>query len=231
MSTNQNTLSPSRLFTYVLRYDTGFAPNPFHGYCTLATCKPMIRGSAEIGDWVVGIGSVRNGTKGKVVYAMQVEEILDFDQYWRDPRFGDKRPALKGGPKQRCGDNIYHRDPQSGNWIQESGFHSRKDIERDTKSTRVLISRRFAYFGTRAIEIPCRFRSWNGRDHFATRPGHRCRYPTDLQDAVIAWLLEQSDFVADVAGEPSDFEPSCSVDVPLGGCATLPRRRHRSGRS
>lgn len=50
-----------RLYVYVVTHDTGFAPNPFHGYCTLATCKPHIRGRAEAGDWVIGLGSTQNG--------------------------------------------------------------------------------------------------------------------------------------------------------------------------
>ena len=28
-----------RLFAYKMTHDTGFAPNPFWGYLTLATCK------------------------------------------------------------------------------------------------------------------------------------------------------------------------------------------------
>lgn len=31
------------LFSYIVRWDHGFAPNPFHGICSLATCKPGIR--------------------------------------------------------------------------------------------------------------------------------------------------------------------------------------------
>ena len=41
------------LFSYVVRSDGGFAPNPFFGYCTLATCKPRIRKGALVGDWIV----------------------------------------------------------------------------------------------------------------------------------------------------------------------------------
>ena len=48
---------PRSLFSYVVRYDSGFAPNPFHGFCTLATCKPGIRAHANVGDWVVGTAS------------------------------------------------------------------------------------------------------------------------------------------------------------------------------
>ena len=36
-----------RLYSYVFDHDYGFAPNPFHGVCTLATCKPSIREHAE----------------------------------------------------------------------------------------------------------------------------------------------------------------------------------------
>lgn len=43
----------TRIYSYVVRYDSGFAPNPFYGYCTLATCKPDIRRAAEVGDWLV----------------------------------------------------------------------------------------------------------------------------------------------------------------------------------
>ena len=28
-----------RIYAYVVTHDNGFAPNPFHGFCTLATCK------------------------------------------------------------------------------------------------------------------------------------------------------------------------------------------------
>ena len=48
----------ARIHSYVVRYDSGFAPNPFYGYCTLATCKPNIRRSADIGDWVNTLSSV-----------------------------------------------------------------------------------------------------------------------------------------------------------------------------
>ena len=38
--------------------DSGFAPHVDRRgtYLTLATCKPMIRKTARIGDWIVGVG-------------------------------------------------------------------------------------------------------------------------------------------------------------------------------
>ena len=51
----------TRLYSYVVVSDHGFAPNPFHGYCTLANCKPRIRGSAQPGDWILGSASRAGG--------------------------------------------------------------------------------------------------------------------------------------------------------------------------
>ncbi len=83
----------SRVYIYVVARDFGFAPNPFHGTCTLATCKPGIRASASIGDWVIGVGGARLGATGKCIFAMQVSEKLTFDEYWIDVRFKDKKPV------------------------------------------------------------------------------------------------------------------------------------------
>jgi hypothetical protein len=127
-----------RLFSYIVARDYGFGPNPFYGFCSLATCKPRIRSVAEVGDWVVGTGAkTKYGLAGRVIYAMQVDEILDFDSYWRGLRFRCKRPILNGSLKQLYGDNIYHRD--GGGWVQEDSHHSqdngrqnRANIKRDT---------------------------------------------------------------------------------------------------
>ena len=43
-----------KLFSYILARDFGFAPNPFYSICSLATCKPIIRKKAQIGDWIIG---------------------------------------------------------------------------------------------------------------------------------------------------------------------------------
>ena len=78
---------PARLYSYIVARDFGFAPNPFYGFCTLATCKPQIRKSAEIGDWIIGTGSKSKGRDGHIVYAMRVTEAMSFDEYWTDSRF------------------------------------------------------------------------------------------------------------------------------------------------
>ena len=74
-----------KLHSYVVARDYGFAPNPFFGICTLATCKPGIRGVAQIGDWVVGTGSKKHRREKHIVYAMRVTMAMTFNEYWTDP--------------------------------------------------------------------------------------------------------------------------------------------------
>ena len=142
-----------KIYLYILNTDTGFAPNPFHKYCTLACCKPKIRKKAKVGEWVMGFTSAEHGKKNQhrkrkhLLYAMEVQEILDFDQYWTDKRFALKKPNRKGSFKERRGDNIYHKDTD-GKWIQEDSFHDEKSIKKDTNHTsNVLVSKKFHYLG------------------------------------------------------------------------------------
>lgn len=153
-----------KLYSYVVARDFGFAPNPFHGWCTLATCKPRIRAHAEVGDWVLGTGSKgAYDSAGRIIFAMRVDETCDFNTYWNDPRFARKRPLLNGSLKQMYGDNIYRK--VRGKWRQADSHHSLEDgcpnpcnIERDTSADRVLLSHHFVYFGSMAPKIPKRLR-------------------------------------------------------------------------
>jgi putative DNA base modification enzyme with NMAD domain len=198
-----------RVYSYIVRYDFGFAPNPFHGWCTLATCKQDIRGRATVGDWVLGSGSKSKQRDGTLVYAMEVEEILTFDSYWDDPRFAFKRPNLRGSLKQQYGDNIYHHDP-SGEWVQLDSRHSLVDgapnpghIAKDTRADSVLVSRRFAYCGGSGPSIPSQFRDWDGLDICQDRSGYRCLFPDEMRDAFVHWVV--TDVGLGYRGDPLDW--------------------------
>lgn len=97
-------------FRYKIEHDFGFAPNPFHGTLSLATCKGDIRKNKnlQLGDWIVGLGSKSMGNLHHIVFAMKVEEKLTFDQYWNDARFLCKKPNLNGSLIEIYGDNVYH---------------------------------------------------------------------------------------------------------------------------
>ena len=189
-----------RIFSYIVARDFGFAPNPFYGVCTLATCKPKIRQTASIGDWIIGTGSRKYGRQGYLVFAMRVTGKMSFNEYWDDERFRWKRPNMMGSIKQAFGDNIYFQD-DAGHWHQEDSHHSYRDgssnphnIRNDTKTDRVLCSTDFAYWGRSGPKIPQEFREYCGHDICCSGQGHKSRFPDDLVDCFIAWFrsLRQS---------------------------------------
>ena len=146
---------------YVVDRDFGFAPNPFHGCCTLATCKPGIRAKAQKGDWVIGMGGRRLRATGRCVFAMRVTACVSFNQYWRSAALQDKRPVRNGSRRMLVGDNIYHYDEDGAAWRQADSHHSNLDgtpnghnVRIDTQTNRVLLSYHFFYFGRDAPVVP-----------------------------------------------------------------------------
>lgn len=200
----------SRAYIYVVDRDFGFAPNPFHGCCTLATCKPRIRKGAQVGDWVVGMGGARLEATGRCIFAMRISEAVTFDGYWTDPRYFDKKPVRNGSRKMMVGDNIYHRG-QDGRWLQVDSHHSFDDgspnphnVERDTSVDRVLVSRHFRYFGSQAPAVPNRFLAELG---YANGIGYRV-FDFEQARPLIRWLDSLSDLAAGVLADPYDFGSS-----------------------
>ena len=147
-------------------HDYGFAPNPFHGILSLATCKSQLRMNQNVkeGDWVVGLGSKAMNNLHHVIFAMRVEKIITFDQYWDDPRYECKKAVINGSLVQMYGDNVYHTDKNEGRVIQEYCAHSKpggrtngKHWRRDVSGKNVLLSNTFYYFGDSCPEIPAEF--------------------------------------------------------------------------
>ena len=179
-----------KLYSYVVDRDYGFAPNPFHGFCTLATCKPVIRRVAQVGDCIVGTGSAYGDRTGHIVFAMRVSETMTFQEYWEDPRFRAKRPNLRGSLKQAFGDNIYHTDQETGLCLQEDSHHCHEDgtpnpenIVNDTKTDRVLVGEEFTYWGGAGPQIP----EFDGVGICKKGPGHRSNFPDHVVSAFVEW--------------------------------------------
>ena len=108
-------------YIYRIDHDLGFAPNPDYGICSLCGCKiSTIEAWASEGSWVVGIGGKGTGKSNKLIYAMQVEEVLPFAIF--QARYKRKSAYLRGR----------QIDP----------------------AAKVLLSRKFYYFGDKAVELP-----------------------------------------------------------------------------
>jgi len=176
-----------RVFSYVVASDGGFAPNPFHGWCTLACCKPRIRKAAEPGDLVVGLSRRCE----RLVYILRVEEKMTFDQYWADARFEKKKPVWSRDRVERNGDNIYEpngrrgfRQLRSAHWDHKADRESTSAKEHDTSANAVLVGRDFVYYGGEGPKLGDELSFL-----FVTR-GHRCHFPPE-QVAAVGRYFEQ----------------------------------------
>ncbi len=200
------------VFVFVVARDFGFAPNPFHGFCTLACCKPRIRSAAQIGDWVFGVAGRQLAPPNHCVFGMRVTEAASFDDYWNNPRFEVKRPVRNGSRVTMLGDNIYRRHDCKGGWIQEDSHHSRPDgtpdvsnIEKDTKTNRVLISEDFTYFGSLAPKVPNEVFDAMG---YSNMIGHR-KFQMSEAEPLLSWFRDTARLaVVPVVGDPFQFRQS-----------------------
>jgi hypothetical protein len=200
------------VYVYVVARDFGFAPNPFHGFCTLATCKPRIRAGAQVGDWILGMGGADLNAVCRCIYAMRITDALSFDEYWEGPRYRCKRPVRNGSRKTAVGDNIYHRDPASTLWLQEDSHHSQPNgsqdphnVEHDTQTDRVLISEHFYYFGRSARLVPGKILDEIG---YRNARNHRV-FALETATPLISWLEENfGNRLNHVMGDPYQFESS-----------------------
>ena len=164
----------NHLYCYKMTWDTGFAPNPHGGVLTLATCKPIIRRCAMVGDWISGWAARKvhdnNGdahpfTDGQnLIYLARITKKLTFDEYWC--KYKQKKPkklhtngfiATKGCGSGCLGkdinydegDNIY--EPlKNGEYRQhDNKYHQEKDKAHDLSGKYVLICDEFYYFGVK----------------------------------------------------------------------------------
>ncbi|SDI29141.1 hypothetical protein [Pseudomonas panipatensis] len=198
------------VYMYVVDRDFGFAPNPFHNMCTLATCKPDIRRVAKVGDWIIGMGGKRLRATGRCIFAMKTTRSVTFDEYWGNSLYRHKKPLRNGSLKTIVGDNIYHR--VNGNWHQSNSHHSYPDgtpnphnILNDTRTNSVLVSEHFFYFGAAAVEIPTTLLDRIG---YRNSRGHR-KFTQEQAQPLISFLAEN--FHPNVIyGDPFDFEAAKS---------------------
>jgi hypothetical protein len=116
-------------YVYRIDHDTGFAPNVDYGMCTLCGCKiNSIESWAEPGSWVIGIGGNRTGKPNKLIYAMEAEKALPYDEF-------TKRYKRKGA------------------YLRKSAYLRRYRRKRRVLPN-VLLSRTFYYFGDQACDLP-----------------------------------------------------------------------------
>jgi hypothetical protein len=154
----------TKIYSYVLRFDNGAAPNPFWGICTLTICKPAIRRNAQIGDWVVGTGSKKakcndgniHDLSDSVVYAMKISDIKTLQDYdtFCNISLLNKIPYRRTTDwRFAMGDCIYDYSQGQKPTIRKS-VHNETNRKRDLSGINALLSNHFYYFGEEARVLP-----------------------------------------------------------------------------
>ncbi len=194
------------LFSYNMTSDSGFAPNPFGGICTLACDKPIIRKTANLGDWIIGT-SKSSTSKARLVYAMRVDRGLTFEMYWDFPEYECKKPGKNNG----CGDNIYKKGPD-GHLVQVKNlFRGKEHVKTDTSVNRVLISKTFYYFGKETVEIPEKFSAvvHTTQGHKTIKPNPPNSNKREIVPLFLEWLQKKCE--QGVHADPAHIKPKCKL--------------------
>ena len=203
----------NRLYSYTIPIDDGAAPNPFWGVCTLAICKPAIRRTAKVGDWVVGLGSVdapSGNLSGKIVYAMRVDFKKTMEEYDELTKTELKKKVPNVDSENlidRLGDSIY--DFEGSSPKLRKSVHDDGNIKTDLGGKSVLLSKHFYYFGHNAIDLDDRFEKI-----IHQQSGHKSNANQDNFEEFVEWIDGLELKVGQLYGWP-DFpiewtENSCS---------------------
>jgi hypothetical protein len=199
------------IFSYVITCDRGFAPNPFGGFLTLATCKPRIRRAAGEDDLVLATGSVSSPYKRKLVYAAVVSKVIPWEQYGSSAEYKIKRPSTKGKWWRKHGDNIYAKVNKKWKRRRNEYHTTGETMLHDLRGNNVLVCKRFWYFGADAKDIPANLRKviQKGR-------GHKRIEDDALAHEFLKWL--ESKYTPGRRGTPALSPKPTSRCDPESGC-------------
>ncbi len=190
-----------RLFSYCIPIDDGAAPNPFFEVCTLNICKPVIRRTANVGDWVVGVGSKNVKGKdysGQMVYAMKVTQKMTMEAYNRycTNNLPEKIPDINHVDySRRVGDSIYSFQNNKSTLLPS--VHNMDNVGTDIGGKFALLSNHFYYFGNNAIKIPTNFKGIIKQGQ-----GHKSNANDSIKEEFVFWLESQNFTLNHLYGEP-----------------------------
>jgi hypothetical protein len=129
----------NRIWRYSLVADNGMAPCVEQGILTLCLCKPVIRKSACVGEWVVGFVPKRiNDGRVHVCWAGRIAGILPMGDY--EKQFLDRQDA------------IYKLTASGWEFLRDDYHEEIRD--RDLNGKNALVFEPFWYWGGVGITAP-----------------------------------------------------------------------------
>lgn len=156
----------------------------------MAICKPVIRRTAEEGDWIVATGSKEYGFENQMIYAMEVTKRMTFAEYdsYCKSFLPNKIPVWKTlDVKLRVGDCIY--DYSKGEPILRLGVHDVENTKTDLGGINVLMSDHFYYFGSNPIQLP------NSLLQIVKQgQGHKSKYNDPYIKTFLEWIMTFNEY-------------------------------------
>jgi hypothetical protein len=195
---------PPNLYSYCILQDNGSAPNPFWGVCTLAICKPKIRKTIQIGDWIVGTGSSKYSLENQMVYAMEVTLKMSFKEYddYCRKQLTAKIPVkgLTKDIRKKVGDCLY--DYSTGKIVMRDwGPHQLENMQRDLSGEFVLLSDNFYYFGSKPIPLPAHLLKIVKQGQ-----GHKSKSNAPYAEKFVEWITSFKKLKNKVNSKPYGLE-------------------------
>ncbi len=216
-----------KLYTYTLKNDSGFSPNPFWGCCTLACCKPKIRETVgkkwdkSKNIWVIGISPKNRGNE--VSYIMKVNDYLTFSEYYE--KYPKKIPDFTKKVKHKCGDNIYKPKENGSGFEQLRSLHSNNKFDddywsfnrtnyiHDLNGKYVLISKEFIYFGNKTVPL------YGDLKTLIVGRAHKCKFDREILDSAQRFINKYSEDIKKkkIVGPPNRW-PKYDKSWNLSSC-------------
>lgn len=83
-----------KFYFYKLTVDDGSAPCVQNDFLSLAICKPMIRSTADVGDFILGFAANSLSPDNRLIYVARVTDKLTGGAYWAGRRFADREDCI-----------------------------------------------------------------------------------------------------------------------------------------
>lgn len=156
----------TKIYFYKMIVDNGGAPCVQDGLLSLAICKPQIRSTIDIDNFIIGFGS--NVLDNKLIYIAQVTNKLLDGEYYKQEKYFYRDDCL------------YSFDGQQYSRREDKKYHISNNTPNDEGNDIVLLSDNYRYFGNKSSndyknKYPILTKIIN-----SLKQGHRLNHNTEL---------------------------------------------------
>ncbi len=159
-------MKETKIYFYKMIVDNGGAQCVQDGLLSLAICKPQIRSTIDIDNFIIGFGS--NVLDNKLIYIAQITDKLLDGEYYKQQEYSYRNDCL------------YSFDGQQYSRREDKKYHISNNTPNDEGNNIVLLSDNYRYFGNKSSndyknKYPILTKIIN-----SLKQGHRLNHNTEL---------------------------------------------------